>query len=69
MKKQFIALLFVSVFCLVVQAGTGEITINGDTPWVVMAEDYAEPAIQAAIRDCRARLVQGVRLSSGDIQE
>ncbi|EMI41997.1 glycosyl hydrolase 115 family protein [Rhodopirellula sp. SWK7] len=30
---------------------TGQLTVNGDTPWVVMAEDFANPAIQEAIRD------------------
>ena len=28
-----------------------EVTIDGDTPWLVMEDDFAEPAIQEAIRD------------------
>jgi hypothetical protein len=29
----------------------GVITINGDTPWIVMEKDYENPAIQKALRD------------------
>ena len=35
----------------VILADSAPITITGDTPWVVMTEDYEVPAIQAAIRD------------------
>ncbi|MCM2374907.1 glycosyl hydrolase 115 family protein [Aporhodopirellula aestuarii] len=33
------------------ETATGQLAVNGDTPWIVMAEDFANPAIQEAIRD------------------
>ncbi len=35
----------------ILSAAPAALKINGDTPWVVMEEDFANPAIQEAIRD------------------
>ena len=39
------------VLSLLATAAFGQITIDGDTPWIVMEQDYNDPAIQKAIRD------------------
>jgi len=39
------------LFAMSAAALASAITINGDTPWIVMEKDYENPAIQAAIRN------------------
>lgn len=55
MKKRKVTLvcmlLLVAASRLVVAAAADRLTINGDTPWIVMEADFEDPAIQEAIRD------------------
>jgi len=52
-RTWFLSVMVLSAVCahLDAQADSSAIKITGDTPWVVMTEDYEVPAIQAAIRD------------------
>ena len=49
---KLLALLLLAISTSVAAASDpAPVTIDGDTPWVVMADDFASPPIQEAIRD------------------
>ena len=49
--QQAAMILCTAVATLVPDAAPATVTIDGDTPWVVMQADFDNPAIQEAIRD------------------
>ncbi|CAA6677705.1 MULTISPECIES: glycosyl hydrolase 115 family protein [unclassified Lentimonas] len=51
MKSTLLAVLFVFATTLLASHTQASITINGDTPWLVMEGDFEQPPIQEAIRD------------------
>ncbi|MDF7800133.1 glycosyl hydrolase 115 family protein [Pontiellaceae bacterium B1224] len=51
MHCRTILIAFITVFVLGVLTSVQAVSINGDTPWIVMADDFENPAIQEAIRD------------------
>lgn len=51
MLLNFIMVLSSIFTCLAALADSASITINGDTPWIVMEADYENMPIQKAIRD------------------